>query len=151
MCCFLLNVSTLFTPTYCSTVIKKLMQRPGTVFPSIKAEMFLLTESSFVTSSECSFAFWFLAVFKILFQVLTHFCCLKDQSRRKDCDLPEEMLSHFHSSGVYRERIISVLPRMLIAYFPTPSFEMNQNFKFLQPVVFNIHVYDQSSSEVMLS
>lgn len=97
--CFLLLISsTLFTPTYCSTVIKKLMQRPSTILTFHQGWDDLLSENSFVTSSECSFLFLFLAVFKILFQVLTHFVASKIRGTEKDCDLPEELLPHSHST-----------------------------------------------------
>ncbi len=79
--------------------------------------MFLLSENSFVTSSECSVLFLFLAVFKILFQVSTHFVASKIRGTEKDCDLPEELLSHSHSSGVYKVGIISVLPNCSMVVF----------------------------------
>lgn len=81
---FFLISSALFTQTYCSTVIKKADARPlhHLNFPS-RLRCFLLSQNSFVTSSECFVLFSFLAVFRNPLPSLNSFCCFKDQRKRK--------------------------------------------------------------------
>lgn len=129
-CFLLLILSTLFTLSYCSTVIKKLTQRSSTILTFHQGWdiIFLLfffffcwARTHLLLPPSTAFLFLFLAVFKkkkkILFQVSTHFVASKITVSGEDCDLPDELLSHFHSSGVYKVRIILFLPNCSLTGF----------------------------------
>lgn len=83
--CFLLLISsTLFTPTFRSSVIKKRLQRPSSIVTFHQGwDVFCSWGTHLFLPLNTPFLFLFLAVFKILFQALTYFVASKIRGGEK--------------------------------------------------------------------
>lgn len=114
--CLLGNISSSWTRLLCvlkHNEIKKLTPHSSTVFNFLsRLRCFCSTHLLLPLSAPL---FLFLAVFEILFQVLTHFVASKIRGTEKNCDFPEEPL--WDSSGVYKVGIISLLPNCSLVGF----------------------------------